>query len=94
MREADPSRPVDLDQVAARLLDVFADGRRARPDERPPTAEELEMKDLQEWRRLETEKYTWLVEEGGRPLYHISLLDKVSKPSTSHPSRGYVECVS
>jgi hypothetical protein len=36
------------------------------------------MQDLQEWRRLETEKYTWLVEEGGRPAYHISLFDEVS----------------
>jgi hypothetical protein len=43
------------------------------------------MKDLQEWRRLETEKYTWLVEDGGRPLYHISLLDKVS----TNPDKYY-----
>ena len=107
MRDADRCRPIDLDQVSARLLgmpadgstpprachppaeehpdyetrwylDMITEGHQPLPHEIPPTDEELDMQRLREWRRLETEKYAWLVDEGGRPLYHIGLLDKVS----------------
>ena len=95
---ADSSRPVDLDLVTARLLDISADGSpppRARQrlvknhglaaegkqplsPERSETAEEPNTQYAQRSRMWETEHYARLVELGGRPLYHISLLEKVS----------------
>ncbi|KND93536.1 hypothetical protein TOPH_01939 [Tolypocladium ophioglossoides CBS 100239] len=78
------SRPLDLDQVNARLAEVSDGGTTASParprdtpkgpGHTPPYTEEEERADR---RDEETEAYRDLVNDGGRPLYPISLLEQV-----------------
>lgn len=80
------SRPLDLSQVNARLAEVSdnsAMASRARPrdvrkgpGETPPYGEEEQLADL---RDDETEAWHGLVNDGGRPLYPIHLLEQVSR---------------
>ncbi|PHH88433.1 hypothetical protein CDD83_7532 [Cordyceps sp. RAO-2017] len=81
--ETAPSRPVDLDQVSARLLQISNRPPPPRGDRymsnsesvTPPSAEEQYATDL----RLEREFHDEFVADGGRPWYPIHLLDDVSK---------------
>ncbi|PHH90253.1 hypothetical protein CDD83_4161 [Cordyceps sp. RAO-2017] len=79
------SRPLDLDQVDARLAEVSNNSTtasRVRPQDTrkgpghtPPYTEAERRADL---RDDETEAYHDLVNNGGRPFYPISLLEQVS----------------
>ena len=83
--DATQSRPVDLEQVTARLLQASADKASPQPPSprfqressevtlTPPSAEECER-----------EFYNQLVNGGGRPLYPIHLLQRVSKDPGAH----------
>ncbi|POR35149.1 Uncharacterized protein TPAR_04654 [Tolypocladium paradoxum] len=78
------SRPLDLDQVNARLAEVSGNnttasrarpqGTRNGPGYTPPYTEEERLADR---RDEETEAYHDLVNDGGHPLYPISLLEQV-----------------
>ncbi|KAH8743245.1 hypothetical protein F5883DRAFT_48465 [Diaporthe sp. PMI_573] len=80
------SRPVDPGQLTSRLLDISADrntspqplsqqfDRESSVDTLPPIPPEVR----------EREHYNTLVEEGGRPLYSIDLVDEVAKDPFSH----------
>jgi hypothetical protein len=81
--DAVQSRPVDFDQVAARLLEISADkNTSAQAPSRPLLLERsptplISREEIA--KRLETEAYNDLVNDAGRPLYPISLLEQVSK---------------
>ncbi|KAL8296257.1 hypothetical protein RB600_001643 [Gaeumannomyces tritici] len=75
------SRPLDLDQLDARLREASSGGTnaRSRSSRSPtPTGPEFEEWALQRSRENEAEAYDKLVKDGGRPLYPIDLLDDVS----------------
>lgn len=80
-RETVQSRPVNLDQVAARLQDIPADRERSFRSPSPastispPTEEEQYRHDVQH----ETRFYNKLVKDGGRPSHPLSLFDNVIK---------------
>ncbi|KAL2015098.1 hypothetical protein VTK56DRAFT_6312 [Thermocarpiscus australiensis] len=82
------SRPVDLDGVAARLREI-SDNHDALPPaasrspryERSPTPFYDE---AAETKQSETIAYHELVSDGGRPLYHISSLQKVLDDPEGH----------
>lgn len=78
------SRPVDLDQVTARLLNASASPVSPRPSSWSPTPGNVptpkdEESYHQELMREESEAYDYLVADGGRPWYPIHLLDHVSR---------------
>ena len=81
--DAVQSRPVDFDQVAARLLEISADkNTSAQAPSRPLLLERsptplISREEIA--KRLETEAYNDLVNDAGRPLYPISLLEQVFK---------------
>ncbi|KAJ6436650.1 protein kinase [Purpureocillium lavendulum] len=77
------SRPLDLDQLDARLRQV-SDGNDIIPQVQqriqgritPPYSQEDERRDQID---DETEAYNDLVTDGGRPIYRISLIEQVSR---------------
>ncbi|AEO63071.1 uncharacterized protein THITE_2107924 [Thermothielavioides terrestris NRRL 8126] len=77
------SRPVDLDEVAARLLEISAERDKSTRSPQSPSRRErspTEVVDLDALEKtLETEAYNKLVGDGGRPVYPIDLLDHVSQ---------------
>ncbi|KAI1170349.1 hypothetical protein F4777DRAFT_569465 [Nemania sp. FL0916] len=87
------SKAVDLDQVAARLLqptpprhrspspDLIIPSHSTTPSCTTPTPEEL----YQNFLRLEKESHAWLVREGGRPFYSIELLPDLSCHAEEYP---------
>ncbi|XP_044719102.1 uncharacterized protein HRG_07667 [Hirsutella rhossiliensis] len=82
------SRPLDLNELEARLRDV-SDGNRTSLPSPSRTAERLGSMTpgtmRERWARDgETEAYHDLVNDGGRPLYPIDLLDQVLKNSGEH----------
>lgn len=74
-----PSRPVDLDQVAARLLETSADDTSTQPASRPSNYDRPRTRSPEPPTVLETQCYEDLVSDGGRPAYPISLMEQVSK---------------
>lgn len=79
------SRPVDLDQVAARLLDIFNDkDTSTEPASRPLQYDRFTTRSPPLPETYETEYYNDLVNDGGRPLYPISLMTNVSKNPKEH----------
>ncbi|KAK0754735.1 hypothetical protein B0T18DRAFT_485135 [Schizothecium vesticola] len=86
--ESTPSRPVDLDQVTARLLEVAAattttdTGRVYRPYAGEPTASPPSLQSEQE---LERQYHDMLVNDGGRPCYPIALLQAFSENPDEYP---------
>ncbi|KAL2256262.1 hypothetical protein VTK26DRAFT_1919 [Humicola hyalothermophila] len=83
-----PSRPVDLDAVAARLREISenydalppAASRSPRYERSPTPFEDV----AAETKQSETMAYYELVSDGGRPLYHISSLEKVLSDLEGH----------
>ncbi|KAK4137207.1 hypothetical protein BT67DRAFT_98742 [Trichocladium antarcticum] len=79
------SRPVDLDQVTARLLEARASpalpSSPSSPRSRKSTlcGEEAEEADYKMLIQEETNSYDDLIAHGGRPWYPFRLLDRVSK---------------
>lgn len=80
------SRPVDADQVAARLLGIAADrdaGSQLMPElsrfERASTVELSPNEEIEEAKMFETAAYHDLVNDGGQPAYPIDHLEKISK---------------
>ncbi|KAK3333490.1 hypothetical protein B0T19DRAFT_127539 [Cercophora scortea] len=87
--DAPRSRPIDLDQVTARLLATTGNDTSTLPQGNPPehlrdlfakpgeilgpTPPPIPLEDL------ERDRYHELVLAGGRPLYEIELIDEVSK---------------
>ncbi|KAI1421200.1 hypothetical protein F5Y12DRAFT_787643 [Xylaria sp. FL1777] len=95
MSDAAQSRAVDLDRVTARLLEIPADNNELpRPlfrrigsistDSGPPTPEEV----------CERRYYNELVNDGGRPLYPIDLIDDVAEDPGAHSDmlRPWLHC--
>ncbi|CAM1501659.1 Fc.00g036430.m01.CDS01 [Cosmosporella sp. VM-42] len=93
--EAVPSRPVDLYQVSARLLQICTENPRARSESSvspgkspilwsgvasPLTPEEQYLQNLGYERRF----YNKLVKHGAQPWYPIELIDEVSKRPIEH----------
>lgn len=86
--EETQSRPVDLDVVAARLREI-SDNKDALPQaasrspryERSPTPIYDE---VEETKKSETRAYHELVNDGGRPLHPISLLEEVLNNPEGH----------
>lgn len=78
--DAIQSRPADLDQVAARLLEVSADKTKSSQAlSQPSYHERFRTLTPPSDEEHETKAYNALVNDGGRPLYPISLLEEVSK---------------
>ncbi|EPE05857.1 hypothetical protein F503_08388 [Ophiostoma piceae UAMH 11346] len=73
------SQPVDMDEVAAKLMQTLTrSGRRRIPS--PDTDVSLDSEDMLEKEvQKEEDAYDQLVEEGGRPLYKIDMLRTVSE---------------
>ncbi|KND91710.1 hypothetical protein TOPH_03815 [Tolypocladium ophioglossoides CBS 100239] len=82
------SRPLDLDQLDARLR-LVSDGDDIVPQVQqrmqgritPPYSQEDELRDQID---DETEAFNDLVRDGGRPLYSISLIEQVSRNPEEH----------
>ncbi|KAK3940771.1 hypothetical protein QBC46DRAFT_449292 [Diplogelasinospora grovesii] len=86
------SRPVDLDQVSARLLGLSAlPPTRTRPelshDERSSTGDPP---GPDHWREEERVSHNALVSDGGRPWYPISLLDEVSEDPAKYSDMLFI----
>ncbi|KAH8757881.1 hypothetical protein F5883DRAFT_428179, partial [Diaporthe sp. PMI_573] len=78
------SRPVDPGQLTSRLLDMSSDASPRPPP--PPFDRESSAETLAPIPREVRERgfYNNLIEEGGRPLYSIDLIDEVAKDPFSH----------
>ncbi|KAI1498084.1 hypothetical protein F5X99DRAFT_432308 [Biscogniauxia marginata] len=77
------SRPVDFDQVAARLLEVSADDKeisgQPRPQPQRRARSRTGLPDHDYAKKFNIVCYDGLVSDGGRPSYPISLIDQVSE---------------
>ncbi|CAN8097993.1 unnamed protein product [Discula destructiva] len=79
--DTDQSRPVDPAQLTSRLLDISSDRTTSSRPPTPPFDREgsAETSSRIPTEELEKRDYDNLVEEGGRPLYSIDLIDEVAK---------------
>ncbi|SPQ21428.1 2c21dfe6-ac02-4bdf-bd79-7703c72d2fae [Thermothielavioides terrestris] len=81
--QAITSRPVDLDEVAARLLQISAERDKSTRSSQSPSRRERSLTEAGGFdsfvKGLETEAYNKLVGDGGRPVYPIDHLDHVSQ---------------
>ncbi|KAF3768225.1 hypothetical protein M406DRAFT_349700 [Cryphonectria parasitica EP155] len=80
------SCPVDPAQLSARLLDISSDNTTSSRPRRPPPDPESPNRTLMPTPRDERERqdYMDLVQEGGRPLYAIDLINKVAENPSSY----------
>ena len=89
--ETAPSRPVDLDEVAARLLQVPSN-RESPPRPPSPTSTASPLPPEEEYQRAyqrdlqdETEGYHKLVDDGGRPPFPLSIYKDVMENEEKYP---------